>query len=83
VLVENLRRMGAQVEERQDGLRVAGRAAGNLHGAEVEPHGDHRIAMAFAVAGLAAEGSTTIRDSGCAAVSYPNFFDDLDRVTER
>ena len=55
-LAENLKRMGATVEERPDGLRVAGRSAGKLHGAEIEPHGDHRIAMAFAVAGLAAEG---------------------------
>ena len=83
VLVENLRRMGAQVEERPDGLRVAGHAAGKLRGAEIDPHGDHRIAMAFAVAGLAAEGSTTVRDADCAAVSYPKFFDDLDRVAER
>lgn len=83
VLVENLRRMGARVEERQDGLRVEGRTAGKLHGAEIDPHGDHRIAMAFAVAGLAAQGSTTIRDADCAAVSYPCFFDDLERVAER
>ena len=49
-LAENLRRMGATVEERPDGLSVAGRSAGKLHGAEIEPRGDHRIAMAFAVA---------------------------------
>jgi 3-phosphoshikimate 1-carboxyvinyltransferase len=83
VLVENLRRLGAQVEERPDGLRVEGRAAGRLRGAEIEPHGDHRIAMAFAVAALAAEGTTTIRDADCAAVSYPSFFDELDRVAQR
>ena len=82
-LAENLRRMGATVEERPDGLRVAGRASGKLRGAEIEPHADHRIAMAFAVAALGAQGSTTIRDAGCAAVSYPAFFDDLDRVAER
>ena len=81
-LAENLRRMGATVEERPDGLRVEGRAAGKLRGAEIEPHGDHRIAMAFAVAALGANGATTIRDADCAAVSYPNFFDDLDRVAE-
>ncbi|MGB7029035.1 MAG: 3-phosphoshikimate 1-carboxyvinyltransferase [Candidatus Acidiferrum sp.] len=73
VLVENLRRMGATVEERPDGLKVEGRRAGKLHGAEIEPHGDHRIAMAFAVAGLAAEGATMIRDADCAGVSYPTF----------
>jgi len=83
VLVENLRRMGATVEERPDGLKVAGRSAGKLHGAEIEPHGDHRIAMAFAVAGLGAEGATVIRDADCAGVSYPAFFEDLERLAER
>ena len=83
VLVENLRRMGATVEERPDGLKVEGRRAGKVHGAEIEPHGDHRIAMAFAVAGLAAEGETVIRDADCAGVSYPSFFEDLNRLAER
>jgi 3-phosphoshikimate 1-carboxyvinyltransferase len=82
-LAENLRRMGATVEERPDGLRVEGRQAGRLRGAEIDPHGDHRIAMAFAVAALAAEGDTVIRDADCAGVSYPAFFDDLERVAER
>jgi 3-phosphoshikimate 1-carboxyvinyltransferase len=83
VLVENLRRMGAQVDELPDGLRVAGRSAGRLHGAEIEPHGDHRMAMAFAVAALGAEGETVIRDAECAAVSYPDFFPTLERLVER
>jgi 3-phosphoshikimate 1-carboxyvinyltransferase len=82
-LAENLRRMGATVEERPDGLKVEGRRAGKLHGAEIEPHGDHRIAMAFAVAGLAAEGATVIRDADCAGVSYPAFFEDLNRLAEQ
>jgi 3-phosphoshikimate 1-carboxyvinyltransferase len=82
-LAENLRHMGGKVEERPDGLKVEGRRAGKLHGAEIEPRGDHRIAMAFTVAALAAEGPTIIRDSECAAVSYPTFYDDLDRVAER
>ena len=82
-LAENLRRMGATVEERPDGLRVEGRAAGKLRAAEIAPHGDHRIAMALAVAALGANGTTIIRDADCAAVSYPGFFDDLDRVAER
>ena len=81
-LAENLKRMGATVEERPDGLRVAGRSAGKLHGAEIEPHGDHRIAMAFAVAGLAAKGETVIRDADCAGVSYPKFFEELRRLSE-
>ena len=82
-LVENLRRMGASVEERSDGLKVQGRGAGKLHGAEIEPRGDHRIAMAFAVAGLAAEGNTVIRDANCAGVSFPTFFQELNRLSER
>jgi 3-phosphoshikimate 1-carboxyvinyltransferase len=82
-LAENLRRMGATVEERQDGLKIEGRRAGKLHGAEIEPHGDHRIVMAFAVAALAAEGETVIRDAECAGVSYPTFFEDLNRLAVR
>ncbi len=82
-LVENLRRMGASVEERPDGLKVQGRSAGKLRGAEIEPRGDHRIAMAFAVAGLAAEGNTVIRDADCAGVSFPTFFQELNRLSER
>jgi len=83
VLVENLRKMGATVEERPDGLKVEGRSAGKLRGAEIEPHGDHRIAMAFAIAGLSAEGPTTIHDAECAGVSFPSFYEDLNRVAER
>ena len=83
VLVENLRKMGATVEERPDGLKVAGRSAGKLRGAEIEPHGDHRIAMAFSIAGLSADGPTTIRDAECAGVSFPTFYEDLNRVAER
>jgi 3-phosphoshikimate 1-carboxyvinyltransferase len=75
--------MGARVEEFPDGLRVAGRSVGRLRGAAIEPRGDHRIAMAFAIAALGAEGKTTIRDAGCVAVSFPEFFPILDRVVER
>jgi 3-phosphoshikimate 1-carboxyvinyltransferase len=80
-LAENLQRMGATIEERPDGLRVEGRSAGKLHGAEIDPRGDHRIAMAFAVAGLAATGDTVILGADCAAVSYPTFFTELRRVS--
>jgi 3-phosphoshikimate 1-carboxyvinyltransferase len=83
VVTENLRRMGAEVEERPDGLRVAGRSAGKLRGAEIETHGDHRIAMAFAVAALGAEGPTLIRGAECADVSFPGFYEALDKVVER
>jgi 3-phosphoshikimate 1-carboxyvinyltransferase len=79
-LAQNLKLMGATVEERPDGLLIAGRSAGKLHGAEIEPQGDHRIAMAFAVAGLAATDKTTIRDADCVGVSYPRFFNELRRL---
>jgi 3-phosphoshikimate 1-carboxyvinyltransferase len=78
-VAENLRRMGAEVEEFPDGLGVAGRQ--KLRGAEIDPHGDHRIAMAFAVAALVAEGTTVIKDSSCVDISFPDFFDTLARVT--
>ncbi len=81
-LAVNLKRMHANVEERPDGLFVAGRSAGRLRGAEIDPRGDHRIAMAFAVAALAADGHTTIHDPDCAAVSYPAFFSELARLSK-
>ncbi|MGA9353465.1 MAG: 3-phosphoshikimate 1-carboxyvinyltransferase [Terriglobales bacterium] len=71
----NLRHMGAEVDERPDGLRISGRQ--KLHGAEVDSFGDHRIAMAFAIAALRADGETLIHGSDAAGVSYPTFFDDL------
>jgi len=83
VMAENLRRMGARVEERPDGLRVEGRSAGALRGAEIDPHGDHRVAMALAVAALGAQGETRIRDAECVAVSYPDFFSVLERLLTR
>jgi len=79
VVAENLRRMGAEVEEFPDGLRVAGQQ--KLRGVEIQTRGDHRIAMAFTVAGLIAEGPTIIRDSACVDVSFPDFFETLARVT--
>jgi 3-phosphoshikimate 1-carboxyvinyltransferase len=79
-LAEGLRRMGAVVEEFQDGLRVQGRSAGKLRGAKVDPAGDHRIAMALAIAALGAEGDTVIRNADCVAVSYPEFFTTLERL---
>ena len=80
-LAANLRRMGAEVEEREDGLRIPGRQA--LRGAEIDSLGDHRIAMAFAVAALRAEGETLIRGAESAAISYPAFFHTLDELAER
>jgi 3-phosphoshikimate 1-carboxyvinyltransferase len=82
-MAENLRRMGARVESLPDGLIVAGRDAGALHGAEIDPRGDHRIAMAMAVAGLAATGETVIHGADCVAVSFPGFFELLERLLAR
>jgi 3-phosphoshikimate 1-carboxyvinyltransferase len=74
----NLRRMGAEVEEFPDGMRVAG--AQKLRGAEIDSFDDHRIAMAFAVAGLMAQGTTVIRNSACVEISFPDFFEKLAKV---
>ena len=78
--VQNLRAMKAEVEEFDDGMRVAGRT--KLRGAQIDPRGDHRIAMAFTVAALLAEGETEIRDDACVAVSFPEFFGLLSSVVE-
>jgi 3-phosphoshikimate 1-carboxyvinyltransferase len=79
-LAKALRQMGADVEEFSDGLRVAGRSAGKLRGAKVDPQGDHRIAMALSVAGLGAESETVIRNAECVGVSFPEFFETLERL---
>lgn len=78
-IVENLRRMGASVVEFADGFRVG---KSDLKGAKVDSLGDHRIAMAFAVAGLLAEGETEIVGAEAANVSFPEFFRTLESVTE-
>lgn len=78
-VAQNLRAMGAQVEERPDGLRVAGNQT--LHGAEIDSRGDHRIAMAFAVAALKAQGDSIIRGADAARISFPEFFELLGEVT--
>ncbi len=75
----NLQAMGAQVKETKDGLMVHGPTP--LHGALVDSFGDHRIAMSFAVAGLIAQGETTIRNCDCVDISFPGFFELLDQVT--
>ncbi len=77
----NLRAMGAEVEEREDGLKIPGRQ--KLRGAEINSFGDHRIAMAFAIAALRAEGETTIHGADAAVISYPAFYDTLESLLER
>ncbi|MDP9159053.1 MAG: 3-phosphoshikimate 1-carboxyvinyltransferase [Acidobacteriota bacterium] len=80
-IATNLRAMGAKVEERQDGLKIPGRQ--RLHGADLDSFGDHRIAMAFAVAALRAEGETSIRSADAATISYPEFFKTLEGLLQR
>jgi len=80
-VVKNLRAMGAEVEEFSDGLRIPG--GQTLHGAAIETFDDHRIAMAFAVAGLRAEGHTEIQGAECASISFPGFFNLLESLTRR
>jgi 3-phosphoshikimate 1-carboxyvinyltransferase len=79
--VENLRAMGAEVEEHEDGLTIPERT--QLHGARLNAHGDHRIAMAFAVAALVAEGESEIVGAECVRVSFPEFFELLESSVER
>jgi len=81
LVARNLRAMGAVVTEYEDGLDVPG--GQKLHGAAIDSGGDHRIAMAFSVAALRAEGDTLIQGAECAAISFPEFFDLLDLVAER
>jgi 3-phosphoshikimate 1-carboxyvinyltransferase len=77
----NLRAMGAQLEEHEDGLTVPG--GQKLHGAEIDSFGDHRIAMAFAVAALRAEGATCIKGASAATISFPTFFEALETLVQR
>ena len=80
-IATNLRKMGAQVEEREDGMKIPG--GHRLRGSEIESFGDHRIAMAFAIAALRAEGETTIHGADAAVISYPGFFHALESVANR
>ncbi len=75
LMVQNLTAMGADVEETEDGMIIRGGRP--LHGAVIETKKDHRIAMTFAVAAMAAEGETTIMDAECVDISYPQFYTDL------
>ena len=75
---EGLRRLGVDVEEREDGVTIRGRET--LQGNKVRSFGDHRIAMSLAIAGLCAEGGVEIDDAQCVAISFPTFFDLLDEI---
>jgi 3-phosphoshikimate 1-carboxyvinyltransferase len=80
-LVAGLRAMGADADERPDGFQV--RAGSRLTGGTVHARHDHRLAMAFAIAALGASGPTHIEGADAVAVSYPGFFEDLDRLAQR
>jgi 3-phosphoshikimate 1-carboxyvinyltransferase len=77
-IATNLRAMGANVDETEDGLQIHGGTP--LRGARLQSFGDHRIAMAFAIAGLFAEGETVIQDTECVNTSYPGFYKQLEKV---
>jgi 3-phosphoshikimate 1-carboxyvinyltransferase len=77
-IAENFRRMGLSIDVHEDGFEIPGRQ--KFHAAELDSFGDHRIAMAFSVAALIADGACVIEDSGAASVSFPEFFDTLHRA---
>jgi 3-phosphoshikimate 1-carboxyvinyltransferase len=77
-MTTELRKLGVRVDEREDGMRIEGRGA--LQGTSLRSYGDHRVAMALAVAGLAADGGAEIDDSACADTSFPGFFELLNAV---
>ena len=80
VMTENLAAMGCDITPTPDGMIIRGGKP--LHGAVVDPHLDHRIAMSFAVAAMIADGETEIKDAGCVNISYPAFYEDLKKLIE-
>ena len=78
VMVDNLKRMGADIEGTEDGMIIRGGKP--LHGAQIDSHMDHRVAMSFAVAGTICDGPLTIQNGECVNISYPAFYDDLYRL---
>jgi 3-phosphoshikimate 1-carboxyvinyltransferase len=79
-IAANQRRMGVVIETAPDGFHLPGKQT--LHAAEVDSYGDHRIAMAFAVAGLRASGPCIIQNAGAASVSFPEFWQTLRGLSE-
>ena len=75
VMTENLQKMGADIQATDDGMIINGGKP--LHGAEIDSHLDHRVAMSFAVAGLLCDGPLMIRNGECVNISYPEFYHDL------
>jgi 3-phosphoshikimate 1-carboxyvinyltransferase len=81
LVAQNLRAMGAELTENPDGLEIPGNQ--RLHGASIDSGTDHRIAMAFSIAALRAEGDTEIQGAEAAAISFPEFFTSLDLLAQR
>jgi 3-phosphoshikimate 1-carboxyvinyltransferase len=77
-MAEGLGAMGADIKALDDGWEINGPR--HLEGAHVDSHRDHRVAMALAVAGLLADGTTEIVDAECVEISYPGFFDQLESL---
>ena len=78
VMVDNLKAMGADIESTDDGMIIHG--GKDLHGTIIDSHNDHRIAMSFAIASLLADGHMTILDKNCVDISFPSFYNDLNRL---
>ena len=72
--------MGAEVKELDDGIIIKGRE--KLKPATINSHGDHRVAMAMSIAGLLAEGKTTVKNTDCINTSFPGFFSELEKLME-
>ena len=81
VMVDNLKAMGADIESTEDGMIIHG--GKDLHGAIIDSHKDHRIAMSFTIASLLADGHTIILDRECVDISFPTFYQELNKLTER
>lgn len=80
VMVENLKKMGADIEATEDGMIIRG--GRTLHGAVIDSHLDHRIAMSFAVAAMNADGETEIAGADCVDISYPGFYEDMRKLVK-
>jgi 3-phosphoshikimate 1-carboxyvinyltransferase len=77
-MTEGLRRLGVEVDETEDSMTIHG--GRRFRGARVRSFGDHRVAMSLAIAGLSSEGGVEIDDAGCVEISFPNFFELLDKI---
>ena len=81
VMARQLKRMGAKVEEYQDGLTIYG--GNDLKGCDLDSEDDHRIAMSLAIASIMANSNSILRRSEAAAISYPDFWSDLKRLQQK